>query len=45
MNKETKGEKQRLESAQIKFLRHFLRITKLDKESYQRIRQNREHIL
>ena len=32
-------EKQRLEAAQMKFLRHLLRITKLDKEKNQCIRQ------
>jgi hypothetical protein len=31
-----KREKQRLEAAQIKFLRHLLGITKLDKEKNQR---------
>jgi len=34
-----KREKQRLEAAQMKFLRHLLGITKLDKEKNQRIRQ------
>jgi len=33
-----KREEQRLEAAQMKFLRHLLRITKLDKEKNQRIR-------
>ena len=32
-------EQQRLEAAQIKFLRHLLGITQLDKEKYQCIRQ------
>ena len=34
-----KREEQRLEVAQMKFLRHLLGITKLDKEKYQCIRQ------
>jgi len=34
-----KRQEQRLEAAQIKFLRHFLGITKLDKEKNQRIRE------
>ena len=34
-----KREEQRLEAAQMKFLRHLLRITKLDKEKNQCIRQ------
>ena len=34
-----KGEKQRLEAAQMKFLRHLRGITKLDKEKNQRIRE------
>jgi len=34
-----KGEEQRLEAAQMKFLRHLLRITKLDKEKNQSIRE------
>jgi len=34
-----KREEQRLEAAQMKFLRHLLRITKLDKEMNQCIRQ------
>ena len=34
-----KREEQRLEAAQMKFLRHLLGITKLDKEKDQRIRQ------
>ena len=38
-----KREEQRLEAAQMKFLRHFLGITKLDKEKNQCIRQKREH--
>jgi len=33
-----KREEQRLEAAQMKFLRHLLGITKLDKEKYQCIR-------
>ena len=33
-----KTEEQRLEAAQMKFLRHLLGITKLDKEKYQCIR-------
>jgi len=36
-------EEQRLEAAQMKFLRHLLGITKLDKEKNQCIRQKREH--
>ena len=38
-----KGEEQRLEAAQMKFLRHLLGITKLDKEKNQRIRKKRGH--
>jgi len=38
-----KREEQRLEAAQRKFLRHLLGITKLDKETYQSIRQKQEH--
>jgi len=39
-----KREKQRLEAAQMKFLRHLLGITKLDEEKNQCIRQKkREH--
>jgi len=34
-----KREEQRLEAAQMKFLRHLLEITKLDKETNQCIRQ------
>ena len=34
-----KGEEQRLEAAQMKFLRHLLGITKLDKEKNQCIRE------
>ena len=34
-----KREEQRIEAAQIKFLRHLLGITKLDKEKNQRIRE------
>ena len=34
-----KREEQRFEAAQMKFLRHLLGITKLDKEKYQRIRE------
>ena len=34
-----KTEEQRLEAAQMKFLRHLLGITKLDREKNQRIRQ------
>ena len=34
-----KREEQRLEAAQMKFLRHLLRITKLDKEKNQCIRE------
>ena len=36
-----KREEQRLEAAQMKFLRHLLGITKLDKEKNQCIRENR----
>ena len=36
-----KREEQRLEAAQIKFLRHLLGITKLDKEKSQCIREKR----
>ena len=35
-----KSKEQRLEAAQMKFLRHLLGITKLDKEKNQCIRQN-----
>jgi len=35
-----KREEQRLEAAQMKFLRHLLGLTKLDKEKNQCIRQN-----
>jgi len=35
-----KREEQRLEAAKMKFLRHLLGITKLDKEKNQCIRQN-----
>ena len=38
-----KREEQRLEAAQMKFFRHLLGITKLDKEKNQCIRQNLEH--
>ena len=39
-----KREEQRLEAAQMKFLRHLLGITKLDKEKNQCIREKkREH--
>ena len=38
-----KSEEQRLEGAQMKFLRHLLGITKLDKEKNQCIREKREH--
>ena len=38
-----KREEQRLEAAQIKFLRHLLGITKLDKENNQCIRKKQEH--
>ena len=39
-----KREEQRLETAQMKFLRHILGITKLDKEKNQCVRQKkREH--
>jgi len=34
-----KREEQRLEEAQVKFLRHLLGITKLDKEKYQCTRE------
>jgi len=37
-----KRKKQRLEAAQIKFLRRLLRITKLDKEKNQCIREKQE---
>jgi len=37
-----KGEVQRLEAAHMKFFRHLLGITKLDKEKYQRIRQKKK---
>ena len=36
-----KREEQRLEAEQMKFLRHLLGITKLDKEKNQRIRQKK----
>jgi len=38
-----KREEKRLEAGQMKFLRHLLGITKLDKEKNQCIRQKREH--
>jgi len=38
-----KREEQRLEVAQMKFLRHVLGVTKLDKEKNQCIREKREH--
>jgi len=38
-----KREEQRLEAAQMKFLRHLLGITKLDKEKNQCIGKKREH--
>ena len=38
-----KREEQRLDAAQMKFLRHLLGITKLDKEKNQCIREKREH--
>ena len=38
-----KREEQRLVAAQMKFLRHLLGITKLDKEKNQYIREKREH--
>jgi len=38
-----KREEQRLKTAQIKFLRQLLGITKQDKEKNQRIRQKKEH--
>jgi len=38
-----KREEQRLEAAQMKFLRHLLGIIKLDKEKNQCIREKREH--
>ena len=38
---EKKREEQRLEAAQMKFLRHLLGITKLDKENNQCIRKER----
>ena len=38
-----KTEEKRLEAAQMQFLRHLLRITKLDKEKNQCIRQKTEH--
>jgi len=38
-----KREEQRLEAAQMKYLRHLLGITKLDKEKIQCIGQKREH--
>ena len=37
-------EEQNLEAARMKFLRHLLGITKLDKEKNQFIREKREHI-
>jgi DNA-directed RNA polymerase subunit F len=38
-----KREEQRLEAAQMKFLRYLLGITKLDKEKNQRIREKLGH--
>ena len=38
-----KREEQRLEAAQMKFLRHLLGITKLDKGKNQSIKEKREH--
>ena len=38
-----KRHEQRLEAAQMKFLRHLIGITKLDKEKNQCIRQKTEH--
>jgi len=38
-----KREEQHLEAAQMKFLRHLLGITKLDKEKNQCIGEKREH--
>ena len=38
-----KREEQRIEAAQMKFLRHLLGITKLDKEKNQCIKQKRGH--
>jgi hypothetical protein len=38
-----KSKEQRLEAAQMKFLRHLLGMTKLDKEKNQCIGQKREH--
>ena len=38
-----KREKQRLETAQMKYLRHLLGIAKLDKEKNQCIREKKEH--
>jgi len=38
-----KREEQRLEAAQMKFLRHLLGITKLDKGKNRCIRQKRKH--
>jgi hypothetical protein len=38
-----KRKEQRLEAAQMIFLRHLLGITKLDKEKNQCIREKREH--
>jgi hypothetical protein len=38
-----KREEQRLEAAQMKFLRHLLGVTKLDKEKNQCIREILEH--
>ena len=37
-----KGEEKRVEATQMKFLRHLLGITKLDKEKNQSIREKRE---
>ena len=37
-----KREEQRLEAAQMKFLRHLLGITKLDKENNHRIRKKKQ---
>jgi len=38
-----KRDEQRLEAGQMKFLRHLLGITKLDKETYQSIREKLGH--
>jgi hypothetical protein len=38
-----KRDEQRLEAAQVKFLRHLLGITKLDKEKYQSFRKKLGH--